>query len=248
MEFEIQRHDLFRTAPGKSLEDCEPYQYLGVSLHDKETQEELGYICASYIKKEDWLKYEKDPFKYLRRFNGMYFYAESDENKWVPNPRKMLDFMYGNQLLDLSYEEHQDLQNAPIEELMNHVSEWRKIVSKEKKLKKTMRRFKEAVVDSPYIDYISVKPEHQNKGLGKRLYGEMAKWLQERGLSLHSSRVQSPEAERVWQSMVEKGWAVKQVLKHAEKPRNVRYQLTNHPLMVLEDLILVQKPEKKLTF
>lgn len=233
-EYVVQRHPFFRSAPGKTLEECEPYQFFGITIHEKKTQKELGYICASYIKSEDWKKYEEDPFKYLTRFRGQYYYdyAKMKDLIWVPDPHKMLDFAYGNQLLDLTYEEYQDLKHTPRDELLDRVPGWIEKAKKEKGFKKEIKRMQEATVDSPFIDYISVEPEHQNKGIGQKLYGELATWVQEKGLILHSSRIQSPEAEKVWASMVKKGWAVEQILKHASNGgQNKRYQLVNHPLL-----------------
>lgn len=76
----------------------------------------------------------------------------------------------------------------------------------EEKFGKARQEFLDFHCDKPLVDYIRLPEALQGKRLARALYAEAARWMAQRGLQLHASGVQTPEAQRCWQAMAASGW------------------------------------------
>lgn len=78
----------------------------------------------------------------------------------------------------------------------------------EKKEKEDIEFFKNFHVEKPLVDYIRVYDDYRRERVAVALYLEGAKWMNERGMNLHASGLQSPEAAAAW-GYLEKHYNVK---------------------------------------
>lgn len=76
-----------------------------------------------------------------------------------------------------------------------------KSIENESSYKDDFNKFKRYWVNKPMVDFIQVAPELRRKGIGTALYKEGARIMAEKGLKLHSSGTQSPEAKSAWAKM-----------------------------------------------
>ena len=63
------------------------------------------------------------------------------------------------------------------------------------------RLFKRHWVNKPMVDYIKVEEPWNRKGVGQSLYQKGSEIMRKRGMKLHASGLQSPEAKAVWRKM-----------------------------------------------
>jgi hypothetical protein len=66
-----------------------------------------------------------------------------------------------------------------------------------------------AQAGKPYVDFVRVNTEWRRRGVGTDLYVRMARWLAESDMALHSSGIQTDEAQAAWESFARKVAAFK---------------------------------------
>lgn len=65
-------------------------------------------------------------------------------------------------------------------------------------------------MNKPLVDYIRVYDQYARQGIGTMLYVEGTKWMNELGMDLYASGLQSDEAKAVWKAMAGK-YSIKMV-------------------------------------
>jgi len=88
-----------------------------------------------------------------------------------------------------------------------------------RRYKKEFDRFMEHLHNKPYVDYIRVDPHLQKGGIGLGLYIAGAMWMAKKGMCLHASSLQSPEAQKSWDKMKRMGLPVKTEKTKEGEPR-----------------------------
>lgn len=71
-----------------------------------------------------------------------------------------------------------------------------------------MEKARKHYVDKPVVGFIRVGEEYRRKGVGRAMYLEAARIMQERGMYLHASGIQGPEAEAAWKKFESEGLVV----------------------------------------
>lgn len=157
----------------------------------------VGYLKIAYIPLSIWRKYfDKNPWAFLKYKNWKIGDTRDPVKLWET-------------LLRQSYFWPQDMwehipylgENPSPEEAKANVEAFEKAYLNGPE----MRGYRRFHVDKPDIDYIRVDTKHQRLGIGKALYQYGAMKMAERGLALHASSIQSPEAKATWKSLEERG-------------------------------------------
>lgn len=191
----LQRHELPPPFPSSLWELS---QVVALDSNGKQ----VGFLRISYIPKHkttDW----HDLYAFLR--------DHSLEGLRVPRrdtPQAWRDFLWSARLKLFSYSQasHQHTQSdgCDVTALKAQAVALKPLL--EDKLSALKAEFVDFHVDKPMVDYIEVVSDWRQKRVGMALYQEAARWMGERNLQLHSSGIQTPEAQRVWDKLSNNNW------------------------------------------
>lgn len=179
----------------------------------------VGYLKVSHIPKENFKRYYKSIYSFLDQIGGHYlipreavqdrFHASRDfDYKTLSEEhlRKLLyNVVFRFKELDVPWNtEKEYVANFP-----DRKSLLAKLKELEGILKNTTKgkQFKEFKLyqSRPFIDFIRVYEEYRGQGIAEALYLVSTNWVNEsKGLNLHSSTLQSPEAQAVWKRLESK--------------------------------------------
>ncbi len=175
-----------------------------VEAFDGETV--IGYIKISYIPKENYNKYYASPVDYMCRIGGWGSYRYSNSSvKTYYNDRKFLKSVTWHAWTDNKL--HESIDHLTDDECFILFKCLEKFVYQ--RYKKNIKLFQARWQNRPMVDYISVLPKYRRQGIGTKLYIEAGKMMQEKGLQLRASTLQSDEAKAVWQRLTERNQTVK---------------------------------------
>lgn len=189
----------------------------------------LGYVRVAYINETTVQELLKDPlFLVYDVLCKEQLYTEN----YIRTPEGQTLKTYLPKYYDqahyvawLLYRDH-DLQSqrAQIEtwddeQLREYVSNHSAQIFKKCLKNKHLRNHAEYHFCRPDIDYIQVLEAYQKNGIGAVLYRAASKWMNEKGMVLHSSTLQQDGAVRSWEKMKKNGEADVLQIKGHTHPR-----------------------------
>lgn len=177
--------------------------------------ERVGYIKAMYVGSDRVGHFYPSVLNYITQIGGSsvlpWNNATIDPAKASPTEfAKIVDGLH-------SYSFVRSRPEEPItnyKDLKKWIAQEAKINRKLQNATKDFQSFLARTVDRPIVDFVNtyfnehngVKIDNQGRGIGTALYQVMAIELDKRGMTLRSSTLQSPKAQRIWNTFQAKGW------------------------------------------
>jgi hypothetical protein len=180
--------------------------------------EKVGYLKASYIYSKTFKNfYPSGILNYIDQHCGAVVFEIGEGFDKPATDIKSLDAdelnKVAHRLYSFSY-----ASNPPTKRLENYVDFTIWFKTESSKNRKYLQQvdcynnFKSRI-DVPFFDYINTSPSDNNGvlsdnrrlGIGGMLYKVMAKELDKKGMRLHSSSLQQPEAVAAWQKLASEG-------------------------------------------
>lgn len=215
----------------------------------------LGYIRVAYINQSTIDTFKKDPLFLaydIFHKNQLYTvnYQRNDNictKTHLPNyyeqARYVAQLLYSKDL-----KSHWDeIETWDAEHLREYVSKHTTEIFKALFKDKNLKHHAEYHFCRPDIDYIQVFEPFQKNGVGTLLYRAASKWVNEKGMVLHSSTLQQEGAVRSWEKMKKNGEADVLHIKGHKHPR-YRYIKDVDPKWLSDKIIFAPKrsaPRKK---
>lgn len=166
----------------------------------------VGYLKLAYIPAERFKKWYPSILNYIQQISGnIIFPQEYRGTHWTKIPIDVLrKYVYNiAQVAGVGWNESNSLQ----EQALNAPEKWVRQLyhSLEQKIQKEkgglFNRFKKYFVDNPYVDYIKVDDNYKKQGIGTALYRAGHAWMKSKGMKLHASNTQTPDAQGAWKSL-----------------------------------------------
>lgn len=173
---------------------------------------EAGYLKISYVPKERMKKH----FPTLLNFGlAQYFPIGKDHTHWKnltqEEKAKLLIYVIlshkspRHKDWDIGWSDQSRISDMTEDELDAYLS-----MAADPKFNKNLKqRWDEFVkfhVDKPKVDFIRVNDSFQRQHVALALYQKGATLLAKKGLLLHASGLQQPEAAMAWKKMSQLGW------------------------------------------
>lgn len=159
--------------------------------------EQVGYIKISYIPNVRYNQHYNTGINYKRGFGWGGLDEEVDRRVL----KRLVHFCWYDHPLYYQVENMSDKEAELVYwKIERHIK---------KRYYRELVKFKLFHVDKPLVDYIRVNEKFQRQGIGTKLYLDAAKWMTEKGLSLHASGLQSKQAASAWQKFLQLGLAKK---------------------------------------
>lgn len=180
--------------------------------------EKVGYLKASYIYSKTFKQfYPSGILNYIDQHGGAVVFEIGEGFDKPATDIKSLD---ADELNKVAHRLHgfSYASNPPTTRLDNYTDfeRWfRTETSKNRKFLQQIDCYKnfKSRINVPFVDYINTSPSDNNGvlsdnrrlGIGGMLYKIMAKELDKKGMRLHSSSLQQPEAVAAWQKLASEG-------------------------------------------
>lgn len=182
----------------------------------------VGHIRIAYVSEKQIKAFKKEPFLFGKRRSLKHMESSYEKNYrsggdgeqrlhtiYTPNyleQAKTILMLFGKKNKDMTFEEQfSQIHSFSEEQLQSYVQSYRKQLWNH--MKKQAKGFMEYHFCRPDIDFIRVEDDHLRQGIGTALYQEASKWMNEKGLVLHSSTLQQPEAKAAWDKLMTQGKA-----------------------------------------
>lgn len=159
-----------------------------------------GYLRISYIPSERTPGWQEDIYVFLaHRGSSLGIYGIKDPATANHDQWSSLAFRVQERLQSWANACASKWDDRPLADIQTFLEQSRAAL--EDKLGPKRDEFLEFHVDKPLVDYIEVPEGLRGKRISRTLYQEAARWMEERGLALHASGVQTEAAQRCWSSM-----------------------------------------------
>lgn len=201
----------FRITPNSEAEKASLWVVDLIEAFDGD--ERVGYIKLSWIPAENFKVSASSIILFMANTQGHCVIPRESKGKTFDEMtteelRKVVGLAsWSFQNIDYSMGKSKDLLDAMSrEQLMERIRD----IESHLIVKPAARRLKEFTdfhINRPLVDYIRVTRPRQ--GIGTQLYIQAAKYLKARGLKLHASEIQTPEAKASWASMTARGWTAR---------------------------------------
>lgn len=180
--------------------------------------DKVGYIKVDYVSSKKWDDYYPSGLlNYMSQIGGLSIFdllegwdkPGTDLRKASPEvlnktAEKLIYYRCGRSMPQRSLETHADFQYW-----------FKQVVVPTRSYENALADFQnfKALIDTPKVAYINTKVSTNNGvmsdnsrlGIGGMLYKVMAKELDKRGMRLHSSTLQYPEAKIAWEKLTKEG-------------------------------------------
>lgn len=175
--------------------------------------QKVGYLKLAYIPKGRFKKWYPSILNYIQQISGkIIFPQEYRATHWTKIPIDVLrKYVYNMaQVAGVGWNESNSLQ----EQALTAPEKWVRQLyhSFEIQISKDdsglFNRFKKYFVDNPYVDYINVDAKRQ--GIGTALYRAGHAWMKSKGMKLHASNTQTPDAQAAWKTL-ERDYSVEKI-------------------------------------
>lgn len=179
-----------------------------ITAFDVASGKEAGYIKISYIPSSTKFAESIVPFLSLKGHIYRYMWdlpGATEDSVLVGSAWSIICAAK-----NMGYQEQNDtlklIKSLPVKDGADYIRQ-HIIPVLEKKLKKEWQGDIDYHVDKPKTNFILVYKDFRGTGLAERLYYNAAKWMQESfGLPYRFSTLQAPEAERVMQRFIDRGF------------------------------------------
>lgn len=223
--FDLYEHDTKdgRHIEVKRVEDSEGDNNRGWQIDELQAfvdGQEAGYLKLSYIPEERFAAhYPAGVFDFVHQIKGHIIFEYAGESRAERSIKHDFKTMTDDELrkfistaswsfMHVSYGEMSgregELEAMSRKELMAKILELKKVVTK--RFGKEFEEFKSYFINKPLVDFIRVKDQFLRQGIATALYIEGAKWMAEKGMVVHASGLQQPEAAAAWAKMASLGW------------------------------------------
>ena len=166
--------------------------------------EQAGYCRISYVPSDRIEGWDNDIYAFLAHRGGaLGIHGIKDPSRASHQTWSALAFAVQCELHGWPKANASAWHEKPLDEIRDFLEAARPGL--EKKVGPKRAEFIDFHVDKPLVDYIQVVEGLQGKRIGRTLYQEAARWMGERGLSLHASGIQTESARRCWESMAREG-------------------------------------------
>lgn len=204
--------------------------------------EKIGYLNMAYVPTYRLESFNEDPFLIKDFFGGSHKYykhvytstrslTENEEfgDQWkshlLPNYPAQARWVVSNILMEkraFNYSEDYPAlkvfcEEASHDDLKTFLKKHHKATLK--KIKNEHQSSLDYHFARPDIDYIFVEEDYRGQRIAEQLYRAGSKWMNEKGLVLHSSILQSTNAQAAWSRLEEEGKADRLQLPSQNKPR-----------------------------
>lgn len=209
--------------------------------------EYLGYIRIAYINEEKIATLRKMPL--LLAYDILHkteLFKESYNpssrgpaehtyiSKYYLQARYTAQMLYTDKELDKHYAAIETWNDEQLQEYVNkHNAKIFQTLLKNEHIKKHA----EYHFCRPDVDYIQVFEKYQKNGVGTLLYRAASKWMNEKGMVLHSSTLQQEGAVRSWEKMLKNNEADVLLIKGHQKKR-YRYVKDVDPKWLSDKIVL----------
>lgn len=190
-------------------------------------EQHLGYIRVAYINADTIKTWQNDPlflaYDVLHKsqlYNENYqrngdVFTKTHIPKYYEQAKYTALLLYPKDL-KTHWDEIENWNDEQLQEYVSkHTTQIFKALFKEERLK----QYAEYHFCRPDIDYIQVFEPFQKNGVGTLLYRAASKWVNEKGMVLHSSTLQQEGAVRSWEKMKGNGEADVLHIKGHKHPR-----------------------------
>lgn len=180
--------------------------------------DKVGYIKADYVSSKKWKEYyPSGVLNFLSQIGGKSIFDHQEGWKKPGTDLKKASSEILNKtaknLIDCRY--GRDKPQRPLETYGDFQNWFKQVVVPTRSYENALEEFHrfKALIDTPKVAYINtresvyngVMSDNSRLGIGGMLYKVMAKELDKRGMRLHSSTLQQPEATAAWEKLIKDG-------------------------------------------
>lgn len=168
------------------------YHSINAYISSGDEKVKVGYLNIAYIDEEKKKEYCDNLLMYAAKMHSEYLLRPLQDKDFKDITKEDLDKMFENNY-------------HPFTRLKDHkknIKTLEKVIDYQHG--KAYKNFLEYHYLKPEPDYIDVKEDYRQKGIGMELYKKAAEFLGLNGLSLYQSTTQTNEAKASWKSIESK--------------------------------------------